>query len=35
MEFAPFGQIFFTAYGGKAKTPPEAVKQLSEGHSFS
>ncbi len=27
--------IWSTAGGGRAKTPPEAVKQLSAGHSFS
>jgi len=25
---------FFTACGGRAKAPPEAGKQLSEGHRF-
>jgi hypothetical protein len=25
----------FTACGGRAKTPPQAVKPLSEGHRFS
>jgi hypothetical protein len=29
MEFAPFGQIFITACGGRVKAPPEAAKQLS------
>jgi hypothetical protein len=34
MEFAPFGQYIKNACGGRLKSPPEAVKQLSVGHSF-